>query len=157
MKRIGFTLIVLAVAGLSFAAGKEAGLKFPYVGEKLNEPCGKTEFEWRCLQGSIIQNPKPIVINSAWDMLHFEAKPQPGGLLVMANLGRRKGNTVQPRKRGWLRSIDSAMTDCYQMTYKRFAKFDPLYVNLEIRLHVDGKLVATKNEKGFTWAKGMEG
>ena len=83
------TPVLLAVAGLcavAFCAGRAVKLKFPWAGDALNRPCGKTELEWRCVSHRI-SPPKSLGIE--WQITHFVAEPKQKGLRLQVNLGER--------------------------------------------------------------------
>ena len=83
MKRL-VPLLLLVVA---FALGAATVAKlntYSYVPDAMNEPCGKTVFEWQLLEGRIDTTPVPL--NANFDLVRMEGEAKPQGLIVRAYL-----------------------------------------------------------------------
>ncbi len=141
----------LSIAGLAFAAGNAAPkvkLKFPYAGAKLNQPCGKTEFEWRCATKGIRRD-KPHKLSRYFDLVRLRAMPRKKGLLVRAEIVRRPGKTDY----GDSSLVSMAVRDLERLMPDRFG-FDrpsdgePFWRGKDRRLElfVKGKLVAVQED-----------
>lgn len=129
--------------------------KYPYVSEALNKPCGKTEFEWRCLENSIFHKPQPVLLNREFELLHIEAQPSSEMLLVRANVTRRKGVTEGPGHKQWGRILNIGTIAVLRQVYRRFGEGDKLdspfvhFRNLRMQFYLDGVLAAERDWDGL--------
>ena len=88
MRKELFLAVALIGVGVAFAAGNAAPkLKFPYAGDALNQPCGRTLLEWRCLEKRV--DCRPVPMNRDWALDIFLIEPQPAGLLAKMNISKR--------------------------------------------------------------------
>jgi len=149
---------VLVVAG--FAAGNAAPkLKYPWAGEKLNEPCGKTVLEWKLATGSIRQD-KSIPINKSFMLTGLTATPKPAGLVAQAEVRIRPGYKLRRGDPGWAKECQDACETIFYMVQERFGegrgyedKLFRYWSNLAIGLRVDGKPAMEAIEGKFTLVK----
>jgi len=73
---------------VAFAAGNAVPkLKYPYAGDALNAPCGKTLLEWRCAESRLDCRTTPM--NRDWALDVFLVEAHPGGVLAKINLSHR--------------------------------------------------------------------
>lgn len=92
MKRLALLLLISATC---FAAGQAAPkLKFPWAGDKLNEPCGKTELEWRCATSGI--DARPVRLNRYSSLVGLKYEPHADGLVVKAAIDIKKSKMPKP-------------------------------------------------------------
>lgn len=106
MKRM--ILLIAVVAAGSFclgAAAEKKKLKFPWAGEKLNKPCGKTELEWKCARAEM-KPVAPTKLTKHFNLVAFGAKPQPNGLLVKALVVHRPKVVI--RQLSWNAAVEYA-------------------------------------------------
>jgi len=90
--RTSKAVLALGIVGFGlacFGAGRAAKLRFPWAGEALNRPCGKTMLEWKCATGGIRQD-KPLKLTHHFALVELSATPKPRGVLVVGNIIRRK-------------------------------------------------------------------
>ena len=97
MKRAMMILLVVAVAGLSYAAGvtTKPAYKFKWIAESqikaMHKTVTMTELERRCIANRI--ECKPVKIRPGVMLVHLEAKVTPKGMQVLAKL--------EPEKEKW--------------------------------------------------------
>ena len=115
MRRTALILAVAAIAAASFAAGQAAKLKFPWAGDILNGPCGKTLLEWKCQANAI--RCEPLKPTKEWRVTHLYATLHQRGVLVRANITRTPGHTDGNRAR-WLHRAKESV---YREAKSRFA------------------------------------
>ena len=152
MKRTLTILAVALLAAVSFGAGAatKAPIKFPWVpkaqSKKLNAPSGKTLLEWKCLAAAV--KAKAVPFKAYFDMVGFEATPEgdrlrvlvaivpkKGVVLTKANLPGRLNDVAYFYVRDYIRQRVCAMAEDFRA--------------LEIRIFMNGKLVAVRNAAGF--------
>ena len=143
-------IAVILIASAAFCAGKEAAtkpaLKFPWAGEKLNQPCGKTELEWICATRSF-RPKKALRIYDLWDINAMVVEPSKGGMNITVDLSPHKGSNLAPGK--WAGALSNALMYLARDKLKpQFPgiPFDIDYTNMRCKLYVNGKLVATKRQ-----------
>ena len=147
MKRTALVGWTLGIAALAFCAGRAGKLKFPYAGEALNSPCGKTMLEWRCETNSVRQD-KPLAITNAFELISMSAKPSRKGLVVRANVRLREKVALQRGKPGWEEACRGACDQVYWLSQERFGEgrgYDTKvfhhWQHIAVGLSVDGKAV----------------
>jgi len=146
-----FPVLLMAIA-LGFAFGAQpppAKLKFPYAPAELNRPCGRTELEWQCLLKSMRPS-APTRLNRRWSIIRFEAKPEPKGLLVAAEIAPRPGNDHGPADKDWQTQMKYVSWAVEHAAYRRFLKLEEGSPHLTLRLHFDGKLQGTYHHGTYT-------
>jgi len=155
---IGLVLVINMVVGsyTAFCAGKEAAkpaLKFPWAGEKLNQPCGKTELEWLCATGGLRQD-KPVRLSPAFSAERMIAVPANSGLAVKVYVAPNPSYKGKPGDKKWAGDVMVALAAARMEVQRRFGSGtgnDALYGNgqdLEVRLFAGDKMV------GRQWPKG---
>ena len=99
MRRVVILGTGLLAVGAAFCAGRASApklkLKYPWAGELLNRPCGKTELEWRCATGGIRKD-GDIPLTKAFVLRTLTAEIKPKGIVVRADVtvtfvARKKG------------------------------------------------------------------
>ena len=158
MKPTTIAVTVVSVLALgSRIAGRPASrpkLKYPYAGERLNQPCGKTLLEWQCATQQV--RCKPLTPTKEWEITHLLAVPRPNGVLIQANIVRVKGFTDRAAHR-WLHRAKEAV---YKEAKQRFLsppggwpkpagpipRKDPFdgWRNCRVEIYVDGRLHEAK-------------
>jgi len=98
MKRT-IVVAVLLAAGFCAGAASRPSMRWPWAGEKLNQPCNKTELEWRIATKDL--RCEPLHPTREWAITHILARPGSGGLLIQANIVRTPGFSDGARAR-WL-------------------------------------------------------
>ena len=156
MRRILRVSIVVAVLGLVFglgvAAEKKKPLKFPWAGEKLNEPCGKTKLEWKCITTQIRPS-KPKRLTSHWDLAGFVAEPKKKGLLVTALVIRRPKVKFPPLN--WKFSVERAARDILRKVRseigggRRVGDLFEEAQDCQINIYEGSQLIGVRTQAGF--------
>ncbi len=140
MRRVVILGTGLLAVGAGFCAGRASKLKFPWAGELLNRPCGKTELEWRCATKGLRRD-KPVVSGIYWTITSLRAEIRRKGVVVHANVA------LQPTK--VITKTHEALVDgCRQASFYAEEHFghgrergQPFthWRNLAVYLSVDGK------------------
>ena len=94
--------IVCVAVALGYGGEKpvKPAPKFPYVGEKLNAPCGMTELEWRCAKMSY-REPDRLKPDRRLEVAALSLEPSKKDLLVKAVLVPAKGGDIGPDHGHW--------------------------------------------------------
>lgn len=146
MRRCGLMVCVL-VAGVALGA-VGAKLKFPYAGEALNEPCGRTELEWRCAAQSWAAE-EPRVITDQFLLVSAAYQAKPKGLLVDLHVTRRPGILLPYASRGWTEALTGAVGHARRTVLRHIGTGSVIghpFVkgnDLAVRVYLDGQLSMT--------------
>ena len=154
-------LTAILLAG-TFAAGREAAkLKFPWAGETLNRPCGKTEIEWRAATRGLSHD-APVPITPIFEVTAMRGEVKRQGLLVTANVRRREGVVHPYACRGWAQGLRDACGAIHKQAVRRYGQGDapgkPFYKwnGIAVMLYVDGNLsmqAVGGQYQGIPWKK----
>ena len=138
MKRLPLVLLLLA----AFALGAAVATKlqtYPYVPDALNEPCGKSVFEWQVMANRIDTTPVPLRFSPDFTIIGLEGEPKPQGLIVRAYLRPRDSQLALPRPGAWQQYVSTLMGGVKDATLKRFGvNTDAAY----LMVYIENRLVA---------------
>ena len=156
LKPAATAVALFTIAVAVFAAGNAVPkLRFPWAGEKLNEPCDRTELEWRCVANRIEQLPAPIKLCREFDLIHLVAVPMAKGMEIKANLLPRLKIKIDTSPGGWNSLMSHATTCVLWQARTRFlggaTDKEPLddFADVAMRLYIEGELVATRTAQGM--------
>ncbi len=143
MRKVAFAGIMLA-SGFALGAGA-AKLKFPYAGKALNQPCGKTELEWRCaVQSAARAESEPIT--GQFELLAMTFTPKAKGLVVDVHVRRREGILLPYAARGWTKALSAAADYGYRHAIRHIGTGTTLgrpfvgWNSIAVRVYLDGRL-----------------
>ena len=140
MKRLALYVAGMAVAAAAFAAGQATKLKFPWAGDALNRPCGKTELEWR-LATKGIRKDEPVNLAGYWMIRELRPEIRAKGVVLHANVSLRPDKAITDRAEA-LRNGCWNVCDYGQRAFghgKGKGKPFTYWKNIAIYLSVDGK------------------
>jgi len=91
---VRLVLIFCVGLGAAFALGARAtrNVRFPYVSNDLNAPCGKTVFEWNVMAARL--DAEPIPLYKIFNLVRMEGDPRPNGLVVHAYVRSKDPSTT---------------------------------------------------------------
>ena len=120
MRKIAIPVLV-ALCGFALGAATVAKLNtYSYVPDAMNEPCGKTVFEWQLLEGRIDTTPVPL--NQNFDLVRMEGEAKPQGLIVRAYLRPKNPSALPtPNTLAWNNLVGSLGSGTKRIAAKRFA------------------------------------
>ena len=121
MRRVVILGTGLLAVGAAFCAGRATAhkLKYPWAGELLNRPCGKTELEWRCATKSLRKDADQA-LTKVFTLRSLVAEIKPKGVIVCADITRRPGAVVGPGHRGWNPALREACAAAFRQGRLRF-------------------------------------
>ena len=143
MKRLALYVAGMAVAAAAFAAGQATKLKFPWAGDALNRPCGKTELEWRCATAGIRADP-PVTNGELWVVNSIAAEPRPKGLVLRRDVSPQNGVILRRGMPGWRGALGSGCRRGLSLAQARFGtgpgkgRAYDRWAHLAVYLSVDG-------------------
>ncbi len=165
MRRVVILGTGLLAVGAAFCAGRASApklkLKYPWAGELLNRPCGKTELEWRCATGGIRKD-GDIPLTKAFVLRTLTAEIKPKGIVVRADVTRRDGVVLHWAQRGWAAALRDACSRVNRLARQRFGdgtdETKPFanWNSLAVALTLDGlpaMQVVGGNQRTFTLAE----
>jgi len=140
---IRLVLIFCVGLGAAFALGARAtrNVRFPYVSNDLNAPCGKTVFEWNILAARLDAEPIPLVGREDFELVRLIGDPQPQGLIIRAYVRAKDPSKVPvPNTPAWNNMVNVLRSQTPGTTISRF-QLGPNPRNCFLLTHLDDCLL----------------
>ena len=145
MRRLAAVLMAAAAFALG-AAATQALKTYPYVEDKLNEPCNKTVFEWNLASGRIDGTAAPLDAN--FDLAGFVGEAKAEALVVQATLAPKARAPAGANDTRWHQTISGAVLRLEQEVSDRFGT-SMNQENIIILVRVGDRLAAIRGAHGM--------
>jgi len=138
MKRLLLPVLV-ALCGVALGAATVAKLNtYSYVPDAMNEPCNKTVFEWRLLEGRI--DTTPVSLNDDFSIIRLETEAKPSGLIVRAYLRPKNPSAIPASNPAWKTLASELAFGAGKLAYKRL-KLPHQAPGVFVLVHIEDRLI----------------
>jgi hypothetical protein len=145
MKRL-LMPVLIGLCGVALGAAAAQQLNtYPYVPDELNEPCGKTLFEWNLAANRI--ESVPVKLDANFDLVGLVGEAKPQALLVRATLAPNARAPKGPDDTQWRRTILAAATQLERILPLRFGT-EENQENIVILGRIGDRLVFVRSAHG---------